>query len=262
MATTIKIDPITRVEGHLKVSVQQENGRIVSAQSSGMMFRGFENILIGKDPRDAAHITQRICGVCPTPHAMAAAKALEAAAGLVVLKNARLIRNLILGADHLHSHILHFYHLALPSFIREPAMPPWTPLYEVDLRFNTSDNNRLMSHYVEALAARRKAHEMGAIFGGKLPHSIAYEYGGVTAVPSNQDIARFGDYLNQLIGFVDSVYLPDVELLGRTYPDYYSIGRGYGHLISFGVFDLDDIRLSRRPAGIFRHVTMQTFLGR
>ena len=81
MATTITIDPATRLEGHLKVQVESNAGQVTSARSSGMMFRGFENLLIGKDPRDAAHITQRICGVCPTNHAMASCLAMEAAAG-------------------------------------------------------------------------------------------------------------------------------------------------------------------------------------
>jgi len=239
MATVIKVDPITRVEGHLKVEVQSDAGRVTSAQSSGLMYRGFENLLIGKDPRDAAHITQRVCGVCPTPHAMAAVLALEAAAGMVAPDNARHVRNLILGADHLQSAVLHFYHLALPSFIRGPAMPPWTPLYEVDLRFSAADNQRLVDHYVQGLAIRRQCHEMGAIFGGKLPHTVAYEFGGVTTVPKAAQISRFASYLKQITSFIDNVYLPDMALLGRVYQDYYQIGRGYGNLLSFGVFDLN-----------------------
>ena len=239
MTTTITIDPSTRLEGHLKVTATYDAGHVVTAESSGMMFRGFENLLIGKDPRDAAHITQRVCGVCPICHAMAACLAMEAAAGQTVTDNARIIRNLILGADFLHSHILHFYHLTLPSFMRGPAMPPWTPGWEVDLRFNATDNQRLIDHYVQALTARRQAHEMGAIFGGKLPHTAAYELGGVTSVPKADMVTRFRTYLNTIITFIDTVYLPDVDLLGQTYPEYYSIGRGYGNLLAFGVFDLN-----------------------
>jgi len=239
MPTTITIDPSTRLEGHLKVTATYEAGRVVKAESSGMMFRGFENLLIGKDPRDAAHITQRVCGVCPICHAMAACLAMEAAAGRAITDNARLIRNLILGAEFLHSHILHFYHLTLPSFMRGPAMPPWTPGWEVDLRFTVTDNQRLVDHYVQALAARRQAHEMGAIFGGKLPHTAAYEFGGVTSVPTADMITRFRAYLNSIVGFIDTVYLPDVDRLGQSYPEYYNVGRGYGNLLAFGVFDLN-----------------------
>jgi hydrogenase large subunit len=239
MATTIKIDPATRVEGHLKVEVQSEGGRVVSAQSSGMMFRGFENLLVGKDPRDAAHITQRVCGVCPVCHAMASCLAQESAAGQSAPDNARLIRNLILGADFLHSHILHFYHLAILSYIKGPNMPPWTPTFEVDLRFNSSDNQRLVDHYVQALTARRQAHEMGAIFGGKLPHTAAYEFGGVITVPTASMVTRFRTYLDGVSAFIDNVYLPDVDLLANVYSDYYQVGRGYGNLLAFGVFDLN-----------------------
>jgi hydrogenase large subunit len=239
MTTTITIDPSTRLEGHLKVAATYDAGHVVTAESSGLMFRGFENLLIGKDPRDAAHITQRVCGVCPICHAMAACLAMESAAGQAVTDNARIIRNLILGADFLHSHILHFYHLTLPSFMRGPAMPPWTPGWEADLRFNATDNQLLIDHYVQALTARRQAHEMGAIFGGKLPHTAAYELGGVTSVPKADLVTRFRTYLNTIITFIDTVYLSDVDLLSQTYPEYYSIGRGYGNLLAFGVFDLN-----------------------
>ncbi|NTU63473.1 MAG: nickel-dependent hydrogenase large subunit [Chloroflexi bacterium] len=239
MSTTITIDPSTRLEGHLKVTATYDAGHVITAESSGLMFRGFENLLIGKDPRDAAHITQRVCGVCPVCHAMAACLAMEAAAGRTVTDNARLIRNLILGADFLHSHILHFYQLALPSFIRGPAMPPWTPAWEVDLRFTASDNQHLVDHYVQALTARRQAHEMGAILGGRLPHTAAYEFGGVTSVPKAALVTRFRTYLTSLVDFIDDVYVPDVDLLGQTYPEYYAIGRGYGNLLAFGVFDLN-----------------------
>jgi hydrogenase large subunit len=239
--STVTLDPVTRLEGHIKISVERDDqsGKITSAQSSGMLFRGFEILLQGKDPRDAVHVTQRVCGVCPVSHAMASALALEAAAGLEVVDNARIIRNLVLGADFIHSHILHFYHLALLSYIRGPAMPPWTPAYEVDMRFDTAANQRLVEHYLQALSARRQAHEMGAIFGGKLPHTVGYEYGGVTAVPDASLLARFRDYLDQIIPFVDNVYLADVDLLAQVYADYYEIGRGYGNLLAFGVFDLN-----------------------
>ena len=86
-------------------------------------------------------------------------------------------------------------------------MPPWTPGWEVDLRFNANDNQRWVDHYVQALAARRKAHEMGAIFGGKLPHTAAYEFGGVTSVPKADLIARFRTYLNDTAAITDFRHL-------------------------------------------------------
>ena len=239
MATRITIDPATRLEGHLKVELQSEAGRVVSARSGGLMFRGFENLLIGKDPRDAVHITQRVCGVCPTSHAMASTLALEGAAGVRVPENARIIRNLILGADYLQSHVLQFYHLNLPDYIKGPQMPPWTPGYDLDLRFGAADNLTLIEHYVQALAIRRQAHKLGAIFAGRLPHTVAYEFGGVTTTPDATMISKFRSGLQQVTAFIDNVYLRDVDLLAKTYPDYLSIGRGFGNLLAFGVFDLN-----------------------
>jgi hydrogenase large subunit len=238
-SATITIDPATRLEGHLKVEAQYENGRVTSAKSSGLMFRGFENLLVGKDPRDAAHVTQRICGVCPICHAMAACLAAEQAIGQFAPENARIIRNLILGADFLHSHLLHFYHLTLLSYIKGPAMPPWTPGWEVDLRFDAAETQQFIDHYVQALTIRRQAHEAGALFGGKLPHTAAYEFGGVTSVPKADLITRFRNYLNPIIAFIDNVYLPDADKLAAKYSDYYAIGKGYGNLLAFGVFDLN-----------------------
>ncbi len=243
--TTVTIDPATRLEGHLKVEVTSAGGVVTDAHSSGMMFRGFENLLIGKDPRDAAHVTQRICGVCPTNHAMAACLAMEAAAGITAPANARVIRNLILGADFLHSHILHFYHLAVPSFVQGPAMPPWTPTYSLDMRFSAAESQALVGHYLEALVARRQAHEMGAILAGRLPHTVAYEFGGVTVVPNADLVTRFRTYLDAVTAFIDGAYTADVDALAARYPDYYDIGRGNGNLLAFGVFDLDDVGTSK-----------------
>jgi hydrogenase large subunit len=97
----------------------------------------------------------------------------------------------------------------------------------------------MVDHYVQALTARRQAHEAGAIFGGKLPHTVAYEYGGVTTTPDASMVTRFRNLLNQVLAFIDNVYVPDVDLLAGEYPEYYTIGRGYGNLLAFGVFDLN-----------------------
>lgn len=105
------IDPITRIEGHLRIEIEVENNVITDAWSSGTLWRGFEVFLKGRDPRDAWIITQRICGVCTTVHALASVKAVENAVGIKIPDNARLIRNLIMGAQYLHDHPVHFYHL-------------------------------------------------------------------------------------------------------------------------------------------------------
>jgi hydrogenase large subunit len=244
MPTTItSIDPVTRLEGHLKieVTVEMDDGaqRVVDAKATGTMFRGLENILVNRIPDDAPDITQRICGVCPVSHGMAAVTALDAAAGITAPDNARIMRNLVLGANFVQSHILHFYHLAVQDFIDGPAMPPWQPSWSADKRVDKATTDTLVSHYVTALDMRRMAHEMGALFGGRLPHPPAFVPGGFTNSVRPDRIASFQAYLNVLIPFIQNTYMPDVDALGSYYPDYFQVGRGSGNLLAYGVFDQD-----------------------
>lgn len=105
------IDPITRIEGHLRIEVEIENGRVKDAYSSGTLFRGFEIFMRNRDPRDAWYITQRACGVCTSVHALASVNCLDDAFQVQIPENARIIRNLLMAAQYLHDHPVHFYHL-------------------------------------------------------------------------------------------------------------------------------------------------------
>lgn len=111
------IDPITRIEGHLRVEMEVQNGKVSEAWVSGGCFRGMELVVQNRTPEDAAQIVQRICGVCPVSHAHASAIAAEKAYGITIPNNARIIRNLIEGAQFLHSHILWFYNLAALDYV-------------------------------------------------------------------------------------------------------------------------------------------------
>lgn len=237
------IDPVTRLEGHLKVRIKVDtvNGvqQVIDSWSVGTLYRGFETLLLNRDPRDAQHITERICGVCPVSHAMAAVLALDKAAGLTIPSNARIMRNIVMGANFLDSHILHFYLLALLDFINGPAMAPWQPSWNVDRRFDAAKTATLVEHYKQAVNMRRKAHELGAIFGGRMPHPPSFIPGGITAVPKSEHLTKMRAYLTELVSFIQNVYIPDAELLTATYPDYLNIGRGHRHLLAFGCFDLD-----------------------
>ena len=113
----VVVDPLTRIEGHLRIEVEVENGKIKDARSCGTLFRGLENILKGRDPRDAQHITQRTCGVCTYTHALCSTRALEDAMKVNLPANATYIRNLVLGAQFLHDHLVHFYHLHALDFV-------------------------------------------------------------------------------------------------------------------------------------------------
>lgn len=109
--TRIVVDPVTRIEGHLRIEVEVEDGRVRDAWSSGTMYRGLERILRGRDPRDAWLIAQRACGVCTTVHALASVRAVERALGIRIPRNARIIRNLIAASQFVQDHVVHFYHL-------------------------------------------------------------------------------------------------------------------------------------------------------
>ncbi len=111
MATKVVVDPITRIEGHLRIEVQADAGKINNAWATATMFRGIETIMNGRDPRDAWAYVQRICGVCTTVHAIASIRAVEDALDITVPANAELIRNLVMGAQYVHDHVVHFYHL-------------------------------------------------------------------------------------------------------------------------------------------------------
>jgi len=259
----IIIDPVTRIEGHLKIEAVMEDHEVKEVKSSGTLFRGIELILQGRDPRDAQRITQRICGVCPTSHSTAAALNLDSAFGIAdkIPDNGRIIRNLILGAAHIADHILHFYHLAaldyvdvakmaeyngsssalnsIKRFIERSELGPFVPRYEGDYRLPEKVNEQAVAHYVAAFDMRRKAQEMLSLFGGKMPHNVGIVPGGVTSVPTVDKITSFLWRLKELQEFIDNVYIPDVLAVAQAYPDYFAIGHGCGKLLAYGVYELD-----------------------
>jgi hydrogenase large subunit len=123
MAQRITIDPITRIEGHLRIDVEVDNNAVSNAWASCTMWRGIEKILRGRDPRDAWMFTQRFCGVCTTVHAMASVRSVEDALKLEIPLNAQYVRNLILIAHALHDHIVHFYQLSALDWVDVLQIP-------------------------------------------------------------------------------------------------------------------------------------------
>lgn len=282
----IVIDPVSRIEGHLKIEAVTEGGVVKEARCSGLLFRGFEQILRGRDPRDAQRITQRICGVCPTAHATASTLALDDAFGVAakVPDNGRLLRNLILGSNFLQSHILHFYHLAaldyvdvaaaagytgpdvnlrqVAAFVARGALAPFFPRYEGDYRLSKEVNQAAVSHYVEALNKRREAQEMLAIFGAKMPHNMGIFPGGALEQVTVDKIANFRWRLERIRDFIDNIYIPDVLAVAKAYPDYFEIGQGCRQYLAYGNWDLDqhpDLTKRKRfqPNGRFNGKSMK-----
>jgi len=260
MATTIVVDPLTRIEGHNRftVTVSAGNGHVSEANSSGTLFRGFENILSGRDPRDAPQITQRICGVCPTAHAMASVRAVDDALGVQVPKNGLMVRNLIHGSDTIMSHITHFYHLAALDFVDASILgSPWAPAFGAlstcalmsALCQNTlSDMPNILSSYVTALDIRRECHTMAAIFGGRFPIQNALVPGGVSTIFTLSDINKFRTHINKVRNFINQTYIPDVLFVAtqaavpttnggtEDWTQFWGVGTMPGNLLSYGEY--------------------------
>jgi [NiFe] hydrogenase large subunit len=140
MSKRVIIDPITRIEGHLRIEVEVEDGKVVNAWSSAQMFRGIEIILQGRDPRDAPLFTQRSCGVCTYTHYLSSVRAVEAAIGVKIPENARIIRNLLHAVQFQHDHIVHFYHLHALDWVDIVSALQADPGSTAKLADNVSDS--------------------------------------------------------------------------------------------------------------------------
>ena len=164
MSERITIDPITRIEGHLRIDVDIDQGRVKKAWSSGQMWRGVELILLGRDPRDAWAITQRICGVCTTVHAIASVRAVENALQMEIPINAQYIRNIIVLAHSVHDAIVHFYHLSALDWVDV------TSALKADPDKTAALGESLSSWHLNSKAEMRRVHERLQHFvnGGQL----------------------------------------------------------------------------------------------
>jgi Ni,Fe-hydrogenase I large subunit len=152
--TRIAVDPITRIEGHLRIEVEVANGVVTDAWSSGTMFRGLELILKGRDPRDAWVFAQRACGVCTTVHALASVRSVEDALGLRIPRNARLVRNLIAGAQYVQDHVIHFYHLHALDWVDVVSALKADPDATSRLAQSTSDHPLSSAAYFKGVRDR------------------------------------------------------------------------------------------------------------
>lgn len=254
---TIKLDPVTRIEGHLSVETTVDDGVVKDARVSGTLYRGFETMIQGHSPLDVIQFAQRFCGVCPTAHGIASAQALDHAFGIVPTENGRVIRNLVGGANWIQSHLLHFYTLSALDYFPGPYSPPFTPRFEGDYRLPKALNDDLLAHYIMALSMRLKAHELSAVFSGKMPHSASIVPGGVTIQPTVDKITTFLWRLRELRDFIDNYYLPDVIAVARVYRDGLELGRGPERLLTYGSYDLSseaDVTKRKRLLRMGRYV--------
>ena len=155
--TRVVVDPITRIEGHLRIEAVVDGGKITDAFSSGTMVRGFEKILKGRDPRDAWAFVERACGVCTTVHALASVRSVEDALGISVPKNAELVRNLMFCTQYMQDHVVHFYHLHALDWVDVVSALSADPKATSDLAKSLSNWPKTSPGYFSDLQKRLKA---------------------------------------------------------------------------------------------------------
>ncbi len=261
----IVIDPITRIEGHLRIEVEIAGGKVVDAWNTTTLFRGYEMILKGREPRDAWHFSHRICGICPTSHGHAASMCLEDAYGVTPPDNARLIRNLMESSQLLYDHILWFYILNGFDYVdivsALSAKPKTKTLKKVQERVKAfvdsgqlgflgnaywghpeyklpaELNLELTASYLKSLKIKSLANEAGAVFGGKFPYIISSPPGGVTCIPTLTQIADYQDKMLKVKDFIDDTLIPDLMAIAPYYLYLKDYGGSHKSYLSMGVLD-------------------------
>jgi hydrogenase large subunit len=271
------IDPVTRIEGHMRVECEVSGGKVTDAWVSGTLYRGMETVLLDRSPEDAFYVSQRICGVCPISHSHASAQATEAALGITIPEGGRLVRNLLEAAQYLHSHILWFYHLTALDYVSpinalsadiadtyalaEAAGTRPADFGAVATRLKAFAENGQLSiltghywdhpgyalpaeldliataHYLEALEMQAVANEIVAIIAGKFSHPMTSVPGGTAFVPT---VDKLDDLLYRFIrvkDFIDTALIPDTLAIAPFILDAATYGGGVGNFLSWGVFE-------------------------
>ncbi|MEI4484781.1 nickel-dependent hydrogenase large subunit [Frigidibacter sp. MR17.14] len=255
--TELLVGPFNRVEGDLEVRLTLGGGRVEAARVNSPLFRGFEQMLLGKDPRDALTITPRICGICSISQSAAAARALAAAAGVVPAPQGERVAALIHAVENVSDHLTHFNLFFMPDFTRLAyAGHDWHGR-AVD-RFTALEGSGLRA----AIEARARLMHILGMLAGKWPHTLAIQPGGVTKAPSMRDRLRilatlrsfraylegtlFGAPVEEFAALGDVAALADWErgdaaLFLRIAADLglAALGPGQGRYLSFGAYPLE-----------------------
>jgi hydrogenase large subunit len=195
MTERLVVDPITRIEGHLRIETQMDGNRIAQAYSSGTMVRGIEIILRGRDPRDAWAFAQRICGVCTLVHGLASVRSVENALNYPVPPNAQLIRNLMIAAQYIHDHVMHFYHLHALDWVDVVSALDADPKATSDLAQSISNYSKSSPGYFSDMQKKLK----GFVESGQLG-IFAKAYWGHPAykLPAEANLMAVSHYLEAL----------------------------------------------------------------
>ncbi|WP_444452422.1 nickel-dependent hydrogenase large subunit [Rhodobacter capsulatus] len=250
------VGPFNRVEGDLEVHLDVAEGRVTAARVNAPLYRGFERMLDGRDPRDALTLTPRICGICSISQSAAAARALGAAMGLVPTDQGAMLAALIHAVENVSDHLVHFNLFFMPDFTRPCyAARPWSP--RAVARFAAIEGQAARA----AIAARAGLMHILGLVAGKWPHTLALQPGGVTRTPGARDVLRIQTELRmfrkhletQVFGgaLEDFAALDSRSALMRwdrgdaglfleiaADLDLDALGRGAGRYLSFGAYPL------------------------
>ena len=197
--TTLLVGPFNRVEGDLEIRLDVAGGQVTAAYTNSPMFRGFERILVGKPPLDALTITPRICGICSISQSAAAAMALADAAGKAPAPEGAKTAALLHAVENLADHLTHFYLFFMPDFAK-PGYGARRWYDRAAARFTAMEGSGARA----AIAARAQLFHIVGLLGGKWPHTLAIQPGGVTRAPSMRDKIRMGSDLRAMRRFLET----------------------------------------------------------
>jgi len=217
MSKRLVVDPITRIEGHLRIEAQMQGNTIAEAYSSGTMVRGIEIILRGRDPRDAWAFAQRICGVCTLVHGIASVRAVEDALNYKIPANAQLIRNLMIAAQYVHDHVMHFYHLHALDWVDVVSALSADPVATSALASSLSNYPRSSPGYFSDVKKKLKTFvdqgQLGIFANGYWGHS-AYK------LPPEANLMAVAHYLDALEWQRDVVQLHTIFGGKNPHPNF------------------------------------------
>jgi [NiFe] hydrogenase large subunit/hydrogenase large subunit len=217
----IVVDPITRIEGHLRIEAEVNNGVITDAWSSATMFRGIEKILRGRDPRDAWYWTQRFCGVCTTVHSIASVRAVENALKIKIPPNAELIRNIIIGIQNVQDHVIHFYHLHALDWVDITSGLKADPAATSRLAASLSDWPNNSATYFKAVQDKVKAFVASGRLG---PFANAYWGHPAYKLPPEANLMATAHYLEALEWQKDVIKIHAILGSKNPHPQTFLVG--------------------------------------
>lgn len=220
----------------MEIDVTIDQNQVVDAKTKGNLFRGFEQMLVGRSPFDAVYFTQRICGICSAAHSMASSLALEDALKIEPTEQGTYLRDIIHCCEFLQNHIRHFYQYTVPDYVKIEENTLLLSDHD-DFRLPKAVNNRISQHYFDSLTISRLAHQMLAVLGGKAPHNHGVFIGGITTQATAEKVVHLDAILQKISLFIDEKMIPDVYDIAHYYSDYFRLGGGYGNLLSYGSFN-------------------------